>query len=666
MADSAKERYHVHFLPNDKTVEVDGGQTILEAAHKAGVYINSLCGGEGVCGKCKVIVDKGRVSSTPTTLLTRDEIQRNYVLACEARVASHLQVLIPEETRLEGGQILVDEDAQRFSLLSSVTGEPVAFRHDPLIKKIFLDLKPPTMDDNMADHERVYNAVLQRMSNSILEMQTGYRVLKQLPALLRDANWRVTATVARRKSIGELVQLEKGDTSKRNYGVAIDVGTTTIIAHLVDLTTSEMLDVQAKYNSQMRFGEDYIARIMYANQNKALDQLQATVVGDINGLIEALVSNAKVSLNDVSAVLCSGNTAMIHFLLGLDASRIRSEPYIPSVNFIPPIRAAEVGIRINSRGLLYCLASVAAYVGSDITAGATAIRLDQTEKTCLFVDIGTNGEVVLGNRNWMVCCSCSAGPAFEGSGVKHGMRAARGAIEKLTLSRDGRFHTQYETIGHVKPIGICGSGLLDCLAEMAKAGVVDRSGTIQESLETPRVRRTDDIPEFVLVPKGETGIGADIVITQHDIRNLMRSKAAVYAAISVLLKSMELQPDRIEQVYLAGGFGNYLDLRSAITIGMLPDLPVSRIKFVGNTSARGAIMALLSAEAYQTVEKIASQMTYFDLMGNPGFMEEFVSANFLPHTKIEQFPSVQREFATLAAERKGERVVASKGKQRSR
>ena len=656
MPDSQKRRFKVHFLPNDKTVEVEAGQTILEAAHRVGVYINSICGGEGVCGKCKVIVDKGRVDSAPTTLLTRDEVQRNYVLACEARVVDNLQVLIPEETRLEGGQILVDEDARRFSLLSSVTGEPVAFRHDPLIKKIFLALNPPTMDDAMADYERLDNAIRQR-EQGYQDMQMGYRILKQIPALLREANWRVTATVARRKSIAELVQIERGDTSRRNYGVAIDVGTTTIVAHLVDLTTSQMLDVQAKYNSQMRFGEDYIARIMYANQNNALDQLQATVVGDINELIQALVTTAEVSLNDVTGVLCAGNTAMLHFLLGLDPSRIRSEPYIPSVNFIPPIRAAEVGIRINARGLLYCLPSVAAYVGSDITAGATAIRLDQTDKTCLFVDIGTNGEVVLGNRQWMVCCSCSAGPAFEGSGVKHGMRAARGAIEKLTISRDGRFTVEYETIGHKKPLGVCGSGLLDCLAEMLRAGVIDRSGTIQEGIRTPRIRRSaDGVLEFILVPKPDSGLDTEIVITQNDIRNLMRSKAAVYAAISILLHSMDMQPDKIEQVYLAGGFGNYLDLRSALTIGMLPDIPVSRIKFVGNTSARGAIMALLSSEAFDTVEKIASQMTYFDLMGNPHFMEEFVSANFLPHTKIELFPSVQREFAALAAERKGDHI----------
>jgi uncharacterized 2Fe-2S/4Fe-4S cluster protein (DUF4445 family) len=655
-------KFKLHFLPNDKTIEVEAGETILQAAHKAGVYINSICGGDGVCGKCKVIVDKGRVESTPTTLLTRDEIQKNYVLACESRVASDLQILIPEETRLEGGKILGDEVAERFSLLSSVTGEPVAFRHDPLIKKLYLPLKPPTMDDNMPDYERVYNAILSHESSSsaIMEMQPGYRILRQLPSILREANWRVTATVARRRSIAELVQLEKGDTSRRNYGVAIDVGTTTIIAHLVDLTTSEMLDVQAKYNSQMRFGEDYIARIMYAVQNNALSQLQAIVVEDINGLIQALVTDAKVSLNDVTAVLCSGNTAMLHFLLGLDPSRIRSEPYLPTANFIPPIRAAEVGIRINSRGLLYCLPSVAAYVGSDITAGATAIRLDQTERICLFVDIGTNGEVVLGNKHWMVCCSCSAGPAFEGSGVKHGMRAARGAIEKLTISRDGRFTVEYETIGHERPLGICGSGLLDCLAEMFRAGVLDRSGTIQKGVKTKRIREAEGVPEFMLVPKEESGLDTDIVITQHDIRNLMRSKAAVFAAISVLVQAMNMQPERIEQVYLAGGFGNYLGLQSAITIGMLPDIPTSRIKFVGNTSARGAVMALLSNEAFDTVEKIASQMTYFDLMGNTRFMEEFVSANFLPHTRLELFPTVQREIAALAAERRGVRLPSGR------
>jgi uncharacterized 2Fe-2S/4Fe-4S cluster protein (DUF4445 family) len=335
---------------------------------------------------------------------------------------------------------------------------------------------------------------------------------------------------------------------------------------------------------------------------------------------------------------------MHHFLLGLDPERIRKEPYIPTANFIPPIRAIQIGIDINSRGLLYTLPSVAAYVGADITSGAAAIRLDKEESPSLFIDIGTNGEVVLGNKEWMVCCSASAGPAFEGSGIKHGMRAAKGAIEIMHITKD--FEVSYSAIGNIPPRGICGSGLLDCIAEMLRSGIIDRSGNFQKGIKTDKLREKDDEYEFVLVDKEETGIDSEIVITQADIANLVRSKGAIYAAVSILVESMGLSINEVHCVYLAGGFGNYLNVRNAITIGMLPDMPTSRIKFVGNTSLTGAKMALISEEAFEAVQNIASQMTYFDLMGNQKYMEEFMSANFLPHTNLDAFPSVQKELSS--------------------
>ncbi|MEW6355800.1 MAG: ASKHA domain-containing protein [Planctomycetota bacterium] len=649
MTDSAGGMCKVRFLPDDVQVEIPRGETILAAAQKAKVYINSICGGDGICGKCKVIVQRGEISSEPTALLTREEVQKNYVLACMAKIESDLHVLVPEETRVEGGKILLDEDGERFGALVSVTREDLFFRHDPLIKKVYLELAPPTMQDPTADHERVYEAIRRIEGN--IEMQTGYQILRRMPTILRENDWKITATIARRRSIAEMVQIEAGDTSQRNFGVAVDIGTTTVVAYLVDLETSQAIDSHAKYNSQARFGEDYIKRIMYAAQNNAFDVMQQTIVDDINELIQAFVEEKKVHIGDITAIVCAGNTAMIHFLLGLDSTRIRCEPYIPTANFVPPIRAAEVGIRINYRGLLYCLPSVAAYVGSDITAGAAAIRLDQAEQTCLFIDIGTNGEVVLGNKDWMICCSASAGPAFEGQGVTHGMRAAAGAIEALRILPGDE--VEYQTIGNRKPKGLCGSGLLDCIAEMLCAGVIDRSGAISSESSSRRVRQRDGVWEYLIVPRKDSGTDSDIVITQHDIEHLIRSKAAVYAALAVQLESINMSVDQINQVYLAGGFGNYLNVRNAIRIGMLPDIPTEHIRFVGNTAATGAKMALLSNEAFETIEKIARQMTYLDLMGNNRFMEEFVSASFLPHTKIEQFPSVERE---LMACTRGERL----------
>ena len=342
--------------------------------------------------------------------------------------------------------------------------------------------------------------------------------------------------------------------------------------------------------------------------------------------------------------MCSGNTAMVHFLLALDPCNIRKEPYIPSANNIPVIRAAEVGIAINKRGLLYILPSVGAYVGSDITAGILAIGLYEKEELALFIDIGTNGEVVLGNKEWMMCCSASAGPAFEGSDVSHGMRAARGAIEKLSIcKKDGKFELKYETIDNVKARGICGSGLLDCVANLVRTGIIDRTGKFQKDSGNKRIRETDNGLEFIIVKQEDSDIKTDIVITQADISNLIRSKAAIYAAVSTLLKSMEITVNDIEKVYIAGGFGNYLDIKSAITIGMLPDMDHAKISFVGNTSVAGAKLALLSKDAFETVKEIASSMTYFDLMGNNKFMDEFMSSNFLPHTNVAEFPSVVNE-----------------------
>ena len=635
--------FKIHFLPNDTFVDVNDGSTVLDAAHKANIYINSICGGDGICGKCKVILSSGTVDALPTKQLSNEEVEKDYTLACEASVTSDLQILVPQETRLEGKKILLDQNEQHSMTWKAILDQ-AKFKHDALVKKICLKMEPPTMDDNVADYERLYQAIIMKQGIELNVMQTGYRILKKLPEVLRQNDWTVTVTLGHRGKILEIIDVQPGDTSNLNYGVAIDVGTTTVVASLLEMETSKVVDSEAVYNTQMKFGEDYIQRIIYAIQNDALDEMQRSIVTDINKLISTLVERNSIDLENITAIVCAGNTAMHHFLLGLDPERIRKEPYIPTANFIPPIRAIQLGIDINCRGLLYTLPSVAAYVGADITSGATAIRLDREEMPTLLIDIGTNGEVVLGNKEWMVCCSASAGPAFEGSGIKHGMRAAKGAIEIMHITKE--FEVSYSAIANVPPRGICGSGLLDCIAEMLRSGIIDRSGNFQKGIKTDKLRQRDDEYEFVLINKEETGIDSEIVITQADIANLIRSKGAIYAAVSLLIESMGLSIDDVHCVYLAGGFGNYLNVRNAITIGMLPDMPASRIKFVGNTSLTGAKMALLSKEAFETVQSIASQMTYFDLMGNQKYMEEFMSANFLPHTNLDTFPSVQKELAS--------------------
>ena len=613
------------------------GTTLLEAARKTGIYLSSVCGGDGYCGKCKVIIDNGEaVQKRPTALLTPDEIRRNVFLACQSQVLSDVTVTVPRSHCLETNQILMDAGAHCFSEPAGDV-RAAGFEYDPLVRKIYVEMSAPTVHDHTADHERLYLAIRENVDAPI--MQTGLRILQKLPALLTGGDYKVTVTIGRRGQTTEVIEVEAGDHSGRNFAVAVDIGTTTVVAHLVDLKNAVTADAEATYNSQINFGEDYIRRIIYAEENDAFDEMQTRIVRDMNGLIVSLAERNRIDLQEITAVICAGNTAMIHFLLNLDPRRIRREPYVASASFIPPIRAAEAGIRINKSGLLYCLPGVAAYIGGDIVAGVLATRLFAKKGVCLFVDIGTNGEVVLGNRDWLVCASSSAGPAFEGSGVKHGMRAGTGAIEHLSIRQDGS--AEFKTIGDDSPVGICGSGLLDTLAELFVNGIIDRTGRFAAGpSDNSRLSEGDEGLQFQLVPPADGR--HEIVITQADINNLIRSKAGVFAAIKVLMESTQTKPEGLEAIYLAGGFGNFLNVRRAVTIGMLPDVPVEKIHFVGNTSIAGAKGVLLSRQAFEAAEKIAGSMAYFDLMSHPYYMDEFIRAKFLPHTDLSLFPSVQK------------------------
>ncbi len=635
MAKDKKKKWTVHFEPSGLKTEVPSGTVLLEAARKAGVYLTSICGGDGYCGKCKVIIDDGQFQSRPTTLLTPEEIRQNTVLACQTKVLSDMTVTVPKSHALQVSQILMDTDAHRFSELAGEVREGL-FEFDPLVQKNCVEMSPPTVQDHTADHERLYLGIREQTDAPI--MQTGFRILQKLPDVLREADYKVAVTIGQRGGTTEVIEVEPSCRCVTNYAVAVDLGTTTVVAHLMDLNKGETIDTEATYNSQINFGEDYIRRIIYAEENNAFDEMQNRIVQDVNNLIVTLAERQRIDLQDITAIVCAGNTAMVHFLLNLDPTRIRREPYIASASWVPPIRAAEVGVQINKRGLLYCLPSVAAYVGSDIVGGVLTTRIYTQKGISLFVDIGTNGEVVLGNRDWLTCASSSAGPAFEGSGVKHGMRAGAGAIEKLTVLDDGSI--EYKTIGDTHPAGICGSGLLDTLAELFMNGIIDRTGRFKANAPATESRLTegDEGLQFQLVPPGNEH--QEIVITQADIENLVRSKAGVFAAIRVLMESTQTKVEDLDAIYLAGGFGNFLNIRQAVTVGMLPDVPLEKIHFVGNTSIAGAKTVLLSRKALEAAEKIAKSMTYFDLMSHAKYMDEFIRASFLPHTDLSLFPSV--------------------------
>jgi uncharacterized 2Fe-2S/4Fe-4S cluster protein (DUF4445 family) len=351
-----------------------------------------------------------------------------------------------------------------------------------------------------------------------------------------------------------------------------------------------------------------------------------------------MVQRNNVALSNITAVLCAGNTTMTHLLLGLDPSAIRKTPYVSVSADTSPLRAVEVGIQINPRGLLYTIPSIGGWVGGDVTAGIYAVGLRRSDKVQMLIDIGTNAEIAVGNRDWTIACSASAGPAFEGSGVKHGMKAIHGAIERVEISQQGA--VQYRTVRNSYPRGICGSGLIDLIAELYKAESIDRSGHLVPGASA-RIREQDGMLEFVLVPGSRLESGKDIVVTQADLTNLLNAKAAIYAGTEIMARAIGLDFREVEQVYIAGGFGNYLDREKAIAIGLIPDLPRDKIRFVGNTSIVGADLGLLSENAWQELHSIAESVTYYDLINYPNYYDEFLAARFIPHTDLGRFQSVK-------------------------
>jgi uncharacterized 2Fe-2S/4Fe-4S cluster protein (DUF4445 family) len=621
----APKKCRVTFLPRDAAAVVPRGASIYEASLKAGVQLNSACGGQKQCGKCKVRVRKGKVKKGAALLLDAEDARAGLVLACDTRVEGDIVVEVPPESIAGVGRIL-----------ESAAARADAFPLDPLVRKIYVEPEPPSVENNIDDAQRLAMAVCKA---GMKAAEPDLDVIRDVTGAAREKRWKLTATYAPLGETWRIIRVEAGNHEADNLAVAIDIGTTTVVVQLLEANTGRVIDTESKYNSQMKFGEDYIKRIMYAEEFLKFDEMRRLILGDVNELIAALCARNGADSLDICSVTTAGNAAMQHFFLGLDPRNIRREPFVPAANFMPPVRASEVGLDAHPRAVVRVLPGVSVYVGADITAGVLATGLYRNEELSLHIDIGTNGEIVLGSREWMACCSASAGPSFEGSGVKHGMRATDGAIEKIRI--DGGTAT-VATIGDSPAAGICGSGLVDALAELFKAGLLDRSGRFH--VEQPGPVRADEegTPEFVLVPKAKSRTKRDIVINQIDIQDLLRSKAAIFAATAILVESMDVKFEDIRHVYIAGGFGNCLNIENAVIIGMLPDLPKERIEFVGNTALEGAKMCLMSREALAAVEEIARKMTYFDLMSNYKYMDYYQQALFLPHTDLGLFPSAKK------------------------
>ena len=641
----------VRFLPADgdergpREVEVPTGTLLSDAAQEAGVDINMPCGGQGRCGRCAVIVEEGPIRRHSTERLSVDDVAEGYALACQTAVEGDLVVTVPPQEKIER-RLDTSKRAGKVEL-------PFPYSvHDQPLRKYVVTLDPPSLQDQTDDWSRLQHELSRRYD--LEGVRISLPVLRDLGPALRQGDWTVTVVVelentSRPEGPPRLIDVLPGERLESLWAVAMDIGTTSNVVWLVDLISGEVMSQQADYNGQIARGEDVISRIIYASKNEnGVAELQGLVVETFNGLLEQAAQQRGISTDEIYKAVVAGNSTMLHLFAGIPPETIRLMPFITVVNQLPPFEAREIGLGINPAASIDCLPGIASYVGADITSGVISSGMCDTEdKLTLFVDVGTNGEMVLGDCSWLIACACSAGPAFEGAGVVDGMRATAGAIEEIWVDRE-TYETTYRVIGDeeatqsARPRGLCGSGLISLMAEMFIADVIDKSGNVNLELPTDRVREGEHGAEYVVVWGDKTESGDDIVITNVDLDNLMRAKAAIYAGFSILARSVGLTLDAVERVLIGGAFGQYINVENAIQIGMLPDMPYDSFQFLGNTSVRGAYMALISREMRERVEEVGQMMTYLELSADNTFFDEFNAALFLPHTDADKFPSVTR------------------------
>lgn len=635
--------YRIRFLPMERTIPAEEGENLLEIAMKAGVHINASCGGRGVCGKCRVRMAEGTLNSSTHPSIGEEDYAAGVRLACLSSVSGDVVIEIPLESQVDRSILrrsTVMSDVDAGDIDEAFLGE---YGREPLVERYNLTIHRPDEQDNISDAARIARALASRPGCGD-PVVLPLRVMRGLGAKLRDADWNVTVDVVM-SGRKEITSITKGDVGASHYAIAVDIGTTTVAAQLLCCDQEDgkgiILASSSDYNRQISFGEDVISRIMYAGKRNGLRKLQEVVVSTVNLLIGELLEEKGVDRADVSHIVVAGNTTMMHLFYGIEPKYIMLAPYTPLATAFPPVGCGEVGLETAPHARLFAIPGVSSYVGGDIVSGVALSGMTEREGVSLFMDIGTNGEIVLGNRQWLLCASCSAGPAFEGGGIEFGTRAAPGAIEKVRVN-PVTLEPMILTIGRRKPLGICGSGLIDVVAELLLAGVIDRNGKFSTGQQTRRVRDGSNGREYVLCFASETNIERDIVITEIDLDNIIRTKAAVYAGCSVLLENGGLAFGDLDMVIIAGGFGHSIDVEKAIVMGLLPELPAERFRFMGNASLGGARIAAVSRGFFEKAGEVARSMTNIELSNNAQFMDEFMAAMFLPHTDGRAFPETMK------------------------
>ena len=650
--------FHVTFKfehSDDVSIYAAPGENLLEVARKANVAIDAPCSGNGSCGKCRVKLLSGQVQTQPSRHISQEEFDAGWRLACTSKVMDDTTVLVPDISSAYRDRMRVaDLDSKKEIEIFQRIKENIIQAGIPLenhMSSLLVEMSPPSLDDTMPDNERLSRAICALTGAD--RVKISYFAMKKLPDVLRENDFKVKCVIKYNKegTVGRpyVFDVTSPEDKAPICGLAIDIGTTTVAALIVDMETGNILAKASSGNGQIRYGADVINRIIESTRANGRSKLQRAVIGEtINPLIDNMCRSIGLDRLRIFRVCVASNTTMNHLFAGISANPLRMEPFIPAFFETDSLNAQDLGLHAHPNARICISPNIGSYVGGDITSGTLASMIWNKEEMSLFIDLGTNGELVFGNSDFMMSCACSAGPAFEGGDISCGMRATTGAIDSCTIDPVTMeptlsvIGTDPETDEPVPPVGICGSGIIDIISELYRCGIINSKGLFVREGERI-VRDEHGMGAYVLAWQKETGTQMrDISINEVDIDNFIRAKGAIFSAINVMLSSLGFDVSVIDHVYVAGGIGSGINMRNAVNIGMFPDLPLEKFTYIGNSSLSGAYCILLSKAAEEKVAQIARNMTYLELSNEPSYMDEFVAACFLPHTNASLFPSVQQ------------------------
>ena len=624
----------------------NAGDNLLEVARSANVAIDAPCSGNGACGKCRVQLKSGELESKKTLHISDEEYQAGWRLSCCSKISADVNVLVPDiasayKSRMKVADLSSKEEIAIFeNAKSDIQLAGIELKNSLEVVDVLMDV--PSLDDTMPDNERLTRAL--RKYLNINRVRIPYVVLKKLPDVLRENNFAVKCVIRATSDDMYVYDIFGKDEDVVIGGLAIDIGTTTVSAVLINMENGEILAKSSAGNGQIRFGADVINRIVESQKPGGQKKLQDAVIKEtINPMIHEMCKSAKFPKDHIYRMCVASNTTMNHLFAGINADPLRTEPYIPAFFKTNSLFASDVGVDINKDAHIIMAPNIGSYVGGDITAGTLVSQIWNRPEFSLFIDLGTNGELVFGNSDFMMSCACSAGPAFEGGDISCGMRATDGAIEACTIDKETMEPT-YKIVGDpgTKPVGLCGSGIIDVISELYICGIINPKGKFIR--EGKRIKHDKyGMGSYVLAFEEEAGSVKDVEITEVDIDNFIRAKGAIFSAIRTMLTSLDFDVSMIDDVYVAGGIGSGINMQNAVNIGMFPDIPIEKFHYIGNSSLTGAYLMLLSTPAEKKTYELASNMTYMELSTVPIYMDEFVGACFIPHTDTSMFPTVMEE-----------------------